>query len=446
MTSFNKKFISYLDNYDSNFNATIENLAIIKGLIQNNYYYNRVYTIDNDPISTMKPPSDKLEPIPETIATRLTSRSGEIPRTSMLISSPRKRTLKIHTDISLNYDSWMNNHEVELNTPKEKEKRTIETNVSSIEDLLKIIEENEYNNRYEYNIDLKGLHNIKEELSSLQKMIGMSELKTTIIHQLLYFIQRLHISSTGSDFKHTVIYGPPGTGKTEVAKIIGKMYSKLGILEKSVFKKVTRSDLIAGYLGQTAIKTNNVIKDCLGGVLFIDEAYSLADSDKNSSDSYSKECIDTLCEALSDHKDKLMVIIAGYKKELNETFFRVNKGMDSRFIWRFTIDSYDYKELMNIFVKLMDQHDWCWYNNDNENELEKLSWFERNKDSFVFFGRDMESLFTYVKISHGKRIYGKEEEYKKKITMEDLDAGYSIFLKNKEIQPVKPFGLQMMYM
>ena len=446
MTSFNKKFISYLDNYDSNFNATIENLAIIKTLIQNNYYYNRVYTIDNYPISTMKPPSEKLEPIPETIATRVTSRSGEIPRTSTLISSPRKRTLKIHTDISLNYDSWMNNHEVELNTPKEKEKRTIETNVSSIEDLLKIIEENEYNNRYEYNIDLKGLHNIKEELSSLQKMIGMSELKTTIIHQLLYFIQRLHISSTGSDFKHTVIYGPPGTGKTEVAKIIGKMYSKLGILEKSVFKKVTRSDLIAGYLGQTAIKTNNVIKDCLGGVLFIDEAYSLADSDKNSSDSYSKECIDTLCEALSDHKDKLMVIIAGYKKELNETFFRVNKGMDSRFIWRFTIDSYDYKELMNIFVKLMDQHDWCWYNNDNENELEKLSWFERNKDSFVFFGRDMESLFTYVKISHGKRIYGKEEEYKKKITMEDLDAGYSIFLKNKEIQPVKPFGLQMMYM
>ena len=446
MASFNKKFISYLDNYDSNFNATIENLAIIKTLIQNNYYYNKVYTIDNYPISAMKPPSEKLEPIPETIATRLTSRSGEIPRTSILISSPRKRTLKIHTDISLNYDSWMNNHEVELNTPKEKEKRTIETNVSSIEDLLKIIEENEYNNRYEYNIDLKGLHNIKEELYSLQKMIGMSELKTTIIHQLLYFIQRLHISSTGSDFKHTVIYGPPGTGKTEVAKIIGKMYSKLGILEKSVFKKVTRSDLIAGYLGQTAIKTNNVIKDCLGGVLFIDEAYSLADSDKKSSDSYSKECIDTLCEALSDHKDKLMVIIAGYKKELNETFFRVNKGMDSRFIWRFTIDSYDYKELMNIFVKLMDQNGWCWHDNDNENELEKLSWFERNKDSFVFFGRDMESLFTYVKISHGKRIYGKEEEYKKKITMEDLDAGYSIFLKNKEIQPVSPFGLQMMYM
>lgn len=444
MTSFNKKFISYLDNYDSSFNLTIDKLEVIKSLIQNNYYYNKVYTIDNYPFSTMKPLSQNLPPIPETTVSIVSNTFGPAIGPAPLMSSPRKRTLKIHTDVSLNYDSWMNQHEVELNTPKEKRKVVIEADISSIEDLLKIVEENEYDNHCEYNIDLKGLHNIKDELYSLQKMIGMNELKTTIIHQLLYFIQRLHISSTGSDFKHTVIYGPPGTGKTEVAKIIGKMYSKLGILEKSVFKKVTRSDLIAGYLGQTAIKTNNVIKDCLGGVLFIDEAYSLADADKNTSDSYSKECIDTLCEALSDHKENLMVIIAGYKKELNETFFRVNKGMDSRFIWRFTTDSYDYKELMNIFVKLMDQQEWCWY--DNDNDLEKLSWFERNKDAFVFFGRDMESLFTYVKISHGKRIYGKEEGYKKKITMDDLDAGYSIFLKNKEVKPSKPFGMHMMYM
>lgn len=444
MTSFNKKFISYLDNYDSSFNITIDKLDIIKSLIQNNYYYNKVYTIDNYPMLTMKPLPQKLEPIQEVSTTVVKDGLATRIVNPQLALSPRKRILKIHTDVSLNYDDWRHEHEVELNTPREKKKVVIETDVSSIEDLLKIIEENEYNNHCEYNIDLKGLHNIKDELYSLQKMIGMTELKTTIIHQLLYFIQRLHISKSGSDFKHTVIYGPPGTGKTEVAKIIGKMYSKLGILEKSVFKKVTRSDLIAGYLGQTAIKTNNVIKDCLGGVLFIDEAYSLADSDKKSSDSYSKECIDTLCEALSDHKEKLMVIIAGYKKELDETFFRVNKGMDSRFIWRFTIDSYNYKELMSIFVKLMEQQEWCWH--DDGNELDKLSWFERNNDSFVFFGRDMESLFTYVKISHGKRVYGKEDDYKKKITMEDLDAGYSIFLKNKEIDTTVPFGLQMMYM
>lgn len=425
MTSFNKKFISYLDNYDSNFNATIENLAIIKGLIQNNYYYNRVYTIDNDPISTMKPPSDKLEPIPETIATRLTSRSGEIPRTSMLISSPRKRTLKIHTDISLNYDSWMNNHEVELNTPKEKEKRTIETNVSSIEDLLKIIEENEYNNRYEYNIDLKGLHNIKEELFSLQKMIGMSELKTTIIHQLLYFIQRLHISSTGSDFKHTVIYGPPGTGKTEVAKIIGKMYSKLGILEKSVFKKVTRSDLIAGYLGQTALKTQEVIKSALGGVLFIDEAYALGNKEKK--DSFAKECIDTLCEALSNHKHELMVIIAGYEEDLKKCFFSYNQGLDSRFIWRFKIDDYNPTELQQIFNKKVKDCGWLIGKTPT-------TWFKKNKDYFKYFGRDMETLLAKVKIAHSRRVFCLAEKEKRNINNEDIEKGFELYLKNEEVK------------
>jgi SpoVK/Ycf46/Vps4 family AAA+-type ATPase len=119
-----------------------------------------------------------------------------------------------------------------------------------------------------------------------------------------------------NDYMHTVIYGPPGTGKTEVAKIIGKIYSNMGILGKNIFKKVTRSDLVAGFLGQTAIKTKDVIKESLGGVLFIDEAYSLGNNEKK--DSFSKECIDTLCEALSDHKDNLMVIIAGYENELNE--------------------------------------------------------------------------------------------------------------------------------
>ncbi|NBR98478.1 MAG: AAA family ATPase, partial [Betaproteobacteria bacterium] len=113
-----------------------------------------------------------------------------------------------------------------------------------------------------------------------------------------------------------------GTGKTEIAKIIGQIFSKLGILKKGTFRKVTRSDLIAGYLGQTAIKTNDVINDCLGGVLFIDEAYSLGNSEKK--DSFSKECIDTLCEALSNHKDNFMVIIAGYENELKECFFNYN--------------------------------------------------------------------------------------------------------------------------
>ena len=155
---------------------------------------------------------------------------------------------------------------------------------------------------------------------------------------------------------HTVIYGPPGTGKTEIAKIMGRIFSGVGVLKRNKFKKATRVDLIAGYLGQTAIKTNDVINECLGGVLFIDEAYALGNDEKR--DSFSKECIDTLCEALSNHKDNLMVIIAGYEEDLKKCFFAYNKGLDSRFPWRFQTDDYTPKELNLIFQKKIADADW----------------------------------------------------------------------------------------
>ena len=236
---------------------------------------------------------------------------------------------------------------------KEKKKKNIESTVDTISDLISIIDKNPFDENFEYNIDLKSLHKIRPELVQLNDMIGLTELKKSVLDQLLYFAQSLCLN----DFKHTALFGPPGTGKTEVAKIIGKMYSKIGILKNDIFKKVTRSDLVAGYLGQTSIKTRKVIDECLGGVLFIDEAYSLA-SPGDTNDSYSKECIDTLCEALSHHKEDLMVIIAGYEEELNQTFFRVNKGMPSRFVWRFTMEPYSPKEMMNIFIKLVVEQGW----------------------------------------------------------------------------------------
>jgi SpoVK/Ycf46/Vps4 family AAA+-type ATPase len=261
-------------------------------------------------------------------------------------------------------------------------------------------------------------------------------MKQSIVDQLLYFIQKLHKGKDSGDFKHTVIYGPPGTGKTEIAKIIGKMYSKMGILNNSVFKKVTRSDLIGGYLGQTAIKTKKVIEECLGGVLFIDEAYSLANGERE--DSYSKECLDTLCEALSDFKNDLMVIIAGYEDELNDTFFRVNRGLTSRFIWRFTMDEYNSTELMHIFKKKVIDQEW-----DLDDDISvKDRWFNDRKDNFKSYGRDMELLFTYTKIAHGRRIYGKDKNMRKRISLDDLNTAYDMFLKNKNVKKEKViFGL-----
>jgi Holliday junction resolvasome RuvABC ATP-dependent DNA helicase subunit len=285
---------------------------------------------------------------------------------------------------------------------------------------------------------MRSLHNISAELEQLNKMVGMKSLKSSILDQLIYFMQDLHLSNGSSDFKHTVLYGPPGTGKTEIAKIIGTMYSKLGILQKNIFKKVTRNDLVAGYLGQTAIKTKNVIQECLGGVLFIDEAYSLANSYED--DSYSKECIDTLCEALSDHKNNLMVIIAGYENELNNSFFKANPGLESRFMWRFKTDSYNPQELKSIFEKKADEAGWTIAESDIT-----YTWFEKRKDHFPSFGRDMEMLFSYSKIAHSRRIYGKTKEIRKCLNIKDLDRGYEMLLENRKKENLSRKTLLSMY-
>jgi AAA+ superfamily predicted ATPase len=236
----------------------------------------------------------------------------------------------------------------EILEQKKTKKINIDVNIHSLDDLISIVNNNEYDFDTEYNIDLKALHNIKDDLIELNSMIGLGEFKKDVLNQLLYFIQNLHVGPE-CDFMHTVIYGPPGTGKTEIASILGKIYSNIGILKERKFKAVNRSDLVAGYLGQTALKTSKVIEECMGGCLFIDEAYALANHSDN--DSYSRECIDTLCEALSKHKNELMVIIAGYKEELQNSFFRANKGLESRFIWRFHLDSYDSNELKDILKK-----------------------------------------------------------------------------------------------
>lgn len=310
-----------------------------------------------------------------------------------------------------------------------RETINIEVEINNISDILKLINTYQNDPAIKYNIDMKALHSIKEPLEELNNMIGMKDLKNNIVDQILYFVQKLHKNKNSSgEFLHTVIYGPPGTGKTEIAKIMGKIYSKVGVLSKGSFKKVTRSDLIAGYLGQTALKTRDVIKEALGGVLFIDEAYALGNPEKR--DSFAKECIDTLCEALSDNKENLMVIIAGYEKELKESFFAFNQGLDSRFTWRFKTDEYTAEDLHKIFIKMVNDIGW----EIDSNSKITTDWFKKNHDYFQFFGRDIETLLAKTKIAHGRRVFCLPENDKKKITLRDLDKGLEIFLKNDEIK------------
>ena len=313
-------------------------------------------------------------------------------------------------------------------TPVYKNKVNIVAEINNIGDLLTLIEKYPDDKETEYNIDMKTLHKIKKPLNELNNMIGMKELKENIVDQIIFYIQNLHTlkSDKGNDFMHTVIYGPPGTGKTEIAKIIGSIFAKMGVLTKGTFKKVTRADLIAGYLGQTALKTRDVVKDSLGGVLFIDEAYALGNEEKR--DSFSKECIDTLCEALSDHKDNLMVIIAGYESDLNNCFFNYNQGLNSRFTWRFKTGEYTAEDLYKIFIKKVNDGGWSLAEDSQIN----VKWFEKNKSYFKFYGRDIETLFAKTKIAHSRRVFGLDESVKKHITIKDLNKGLELYLKNED--------------
>jgi len=306
----------------------------------------------------------------------------------------------------------------------------IDQKIETLDDLIELLDKNPLLSNVKYNINIKSIHNIKDDLIKLNNMVGMKSLKNNIIDQIVYFVQGLHTftDKNDGDFLHTVIYGPPGTGKTEVAKIMGSIYSKLGILNKNIFKKATRSDLIAGYLGQTAMKTRDLINSCIGGVLFIDEAYSLGNEEKR--DSFAKEALDTLCEALSEHKKDLMVIIAGYEDELKSCFFNFNQGLESRFTWRFKTQDYSPKEMKMIFHKKVEENDW---------KLKDIPvpWFERNMDYFRYFGRDMETLFSKTKIAHSRRVFCLDDCEKKIITIEDMDNGLEKYLDNDEIKKRK---------
>ena len=403
MLNTSKTFVKYLDNYDKT------NQKKYKTRLFNNIQdeYNDVWGMSNIVTVPVNIEPQSLNREDEQYTTPMGSIFENIFLPDILPSS-RKNSV-VEDDIKI-------------------EKKTIQIvdKIDSLEDMIAIIHKYEYNKHYEYNIDFHSIYRIKDELMVLNKMVGMEKLKRNVLDQLLYFLQNLHISENGGDYKHTVIYGPPGTGKTEVAKIIGKMYSKIGILKNDIFIKVTRQDLIAGYLGQTAIKTGKVIEDAKGGVLFIDEAYALGCDSRD--DSFSKECIDTLCEALSNYKMDIMVIIAGYEEELNNTFFRMNRGLQSRFIWRFTMEPYNALELKKIFGLIVEDAGWCFSEDNNIDD----EWFQKHIKEFKSFGRDMEQLFTYVKICHGRRIYGLPDTHKKHINIHDMNNGYVLFAENRK--------------
>ncbi len=303
---------------------------------------------------------------------------------------------------------------------EEKELVEITKEINSLDDLIELGKM--YDSSKRYNIDLKILNKLVNPLIELNSMIGMDTVKQDMVDHILFRIQNL--DNSNQDMMHTVIQGPPGVGKTEVAKIIGKVYLAMGILKNDKFIKARRSDLIAGYLGQTAKATQKIIDSAIGGILFIDEVYSLGNAEKR--DSFSKECIDTINENLTEKKTDFICIIAGYKDEIDSCFFAYNSGLERRFPVRFTIEAYKPEELFLIFKKKVTDLGWI------VDKSVKIDFFKDNMDSFKYYGGDVEVLFSRCKRAHSRRVFTSKDTEKKIITNVDLQRGFQSFKAHRQ--------------
>lgn len=254
--------------------------------------------------------------------------------------------------------------------------------------------------------DTRTLQDLLDELNAL---VGLEKVKSKvqdlIVYQKIQKMRREQNLHSAKNTLHLAFTGNPGTGKTTVARIVGRIYKQIGLLSKGHFVEVSRTDLIAGYQGQTALKVKKVIEQAKGGVLFIDEAYSITENDHT--DSYGRECLTELTKALEDYREDLVVIVAGYTEPMNQ-FFESNPGLKSRFNTFIEFDDYSSNELDEILVSMCKKNDYIL----TDEVKEKIHfYFEQqtsSKDKSFSNGRLVRNLFDDLVMNHARRVINVE--------------------------------------
>ena len=251
-------------------------------------------------------------------------------------------------------------------------------------------------------INTKSFDELSDELNSL---IGLENVKKEIEDLVIFNKvqknrEKIGLKKTNRTM-HMAFLGNSGTGKTTVARIVGNMYRSLGILSKGHFIEATRTDLIAEYQGQTALKVKRLIQKAKGGVLFIDEAYSITENDK--SDSYGRECLTELTKALEDYRDDLVVIVAGYDN-LMKKFFESNPGLKSRFNYFITFEDYTVDQMFDIFLSYCKNEEYT-LNDSAKDKLKKyLELNSNNPENKNANGRFVRNVFDKIIMNQAKRL------------------------------------------
>lgn len=259
--------------------------------------------------------------------------------------------------------------------------------------------------------ELCGLEKVKADVKSLINLVKVRKLRQE---------QELPVPPMSL---HLVFMGNPGTGKTTVARLLAKIYHAIGVLSKGQLVEVDRSGLVAGFVGQTAIKTNEVIQKALGGVLFIDEAYALANQD--APNDFGKEAIETLLKGMEDNRADLIVIVAGYT-ELMDNFIHANPGLESRFNKYFYFEDYNGEQLMEIFRSMCRKNG---YTLDQEAETYAVEGFRdlyENRDENFGNARDVRNIFERAVTRQADRVAAIERPTKEDLmalTVADLSGG-----------------------
>ncbi len=285
-----------------------------------------------------------------------------------------------------------------LKHPKQELVGVSQTEVDENETLENVLDELE---------ELIGLENVKQAISELSNFLKVQKLR-----------EERGLKSVTNTL-HAVFMGSPGTGKTTIARLISKIYKHLGYLEKGHLVETDRTGMVAGYVGQTALKVQEVLKTAMNGVLFIDEAYSLANGNERD---FGNEAVEVLLKSMEDHRDSLVVIVAGYPDEM-ETFIESNPGLQSRFTRYFTFEHYKPWELIAIFQLFCKKNDFVLAEEAQEKLLfifEKL--YEKRHKSFGN-ARVARNLFEKIIEYQANRIVSITpitEELLKTITEADI--------------------------